>query len=31
MGIIGFADIDTAALERDDERIAAEFDARRGQ
>jgi hypothetical protein len=29
MGIIGFADTDAAALERDDERIAAEFDARR--
>jgi hypothetical protein len=29
MGIIGFADIDTESLERDDERIAAEFDARR--
>ena len=30
MGIIGFADTDIAALEREDERIAAEFDARRG-
>ena len=29
MGIIGFADVDTVAFERDDERIAAEFDARR--
>jgi para-aminobenzoate N-oxygenase AurF len=29
MGIIGFAEVDTTALERDDERIAAEFDSRR--
>jgi hypothetical protein len=31
MGIIGYADTDTAALERDDDRIAAEFDARRAR
>jgi hypothetical protein len=29
MGIIGFADVDSEALMRDDERIAQEFDARR--
>lgn len=29
MGIIGFADVDTGALERADEQIAADFDARR--
>jgi len=31
MGIIGFADVDTEALSREDERVAAEFDARRGR
>jgi hypothetical protein len=31
MGIIGFADVDIEALARDDERVAAEFDARRRQ
>jgi hypothetical protein len=29
MGIIGFADVDSEALMRDDERVAEEFDARR--
>jgi hypothetical protein len=29
MGIIGFAEVDTAEMERADEQIAAEFDARR--
>jgi len=29
MGIIGFADVDTEQLTRDDERVAEEFDARR--
>jgi hypothetical protein len=29
MGILGFADVDTEALSRDDERVAQEFDARR--
>lgn len=31
MGIIGFADVDTETLTRNDERIAEEFDARRGR
>jgi hypothetical protein len=31
MGILGFGDFDTEELERDDERIAAEFDARRAR
>jgi 1,2-phenylacetyl-CoA epoxidase catalytic subunit len=31
MGILGFADADTEALSRDDERIAADFDARKTQ
>jgi len=30
MGIIGFADVDTVELEKADEQIAADFDARRG-
>jgi len=30
MGILGFADIDTEALAENDERVAEEFDARRG-
>jgi hypothetical protein len=29
MGILGFADVDTEALSRDDERVAMEFDKRR--
>jgi hypothetical protein len=29
MGILGFADIDAAALQANDERVAQEFDARR--
>ncbi len=29
LGILGFADVDTEALSRDDERVAQEFDARR--
>ncbi|HZP43357.1 MAG TPA: ferritin-like domain-containing protein [Candidatus Binatia bacterium] len=31
MGIIGFADVDSEALARDDERVAAEFDERRSR
>jgi len=31
MGIIGFADIDSEALSKEDERVAQEFDARRNQ
>jgi hypothetical protein len=30
MGILGFADVDSDELSREDERVAAEFDARRG-
>jgi hypothetical protein len=30
MGIIGFADVDTEQLAREDEQIAERFDARRG-
>jgi len=29
MGIIGFADVDTEQMTREDERVAEEFDARR--
>ena len=29
MGILGFADVDTEALSRDDERVGEEFDQRR--
>jgi hypothetical protein len=29
--VIGFADADTEALSREDDRVAAEFDARRGR
>ena len=31
MGILGFAEIDTQALAENDERVAEEFDARRGK
>ena len=31
MGILGFADVDIEALSRDDERVAEEFDQRRGR
>src|SRR4029450_2268123 len=31
MGILGYADVDTEALSRDDERVALEFDRRRNQ
>jgi hypothetical protein len=30
MGILGFADVDTEAMSAEDERVAAEFDARQG-
>jgi hypothetical protein len=30
MGILGFAEIDAEALQANDERVAQEFDARRG-
>jgi hypothetical protein len=30
MGIIGFADVDAEALSAEDERVARDFDARRG-
>jgi hypothetical protein len=31
MGILGFADVDSEAIMKDDERVAADFDARRGE
>jgi hypothetical protein len=30
MGIMGLADVDAEALQRDDERVAEEFDRRQG-